>query len=100
MRLEAIARVKLLEECIVELENALKITGKPDPWGAEIKVTDDFLDPLFKLFYDRLGIPQKTFKRDYHVLAEVIPSEELDLEVTRVLDAIYDVASRAAGIRA
>lgn len=33
--------------CIAELENALAVTRKPSPWSKEIKVTDEFLDPLF-----------------------------------------------------
>jgi hypothetical protein len=89
---EAQKRVTILEQCLAELEQALKITGKPDPWGSEIKVTDDFLDPLFRLFYERLGIPQKTFKRDYHALAEAVSIEDLDPEIEVILDAIYAVA--------
>jgi hypothetical protein len=88
-------RLDVLETCIKELTHALKLTNKPDPWGADIKVTDDFLDPLFRLFYERLGTPQRTFKRDYHGLADAIPIQQIDPEVHQVLDAIYDVASSA-----
>jgi len=88
-------RLAILETCIGELVNALRLTNKPDPWGSDIKVTDDFLDPLFKLFYEQLGTPQRTFKRDYHGLAEVIPVNEIASEVSTVLDAILEVANRA-----
>jgi hypothetical protein len=88
-------RLAILETCVVELVNALRLTNKPDPWGPNIKVTDDFLDPLFKLFYERLGTPQSTFKRDYHGLAEAIPVSEIDAEVSTVLDAIREAANRA-----
>jgi predicted ATPase len=88
-------RLDVLETCIKELTHALKLTNKPDPWGADIKVTDDFLDPLFRLFYERLGTPQRTFKRDYHGLADAIPTEQIDPEVHRILDAIHDVAASA-----
>jgi predicted ATPase len=88
-------RLEKLETCLAEMIRALSITNKPDPWGPDIKVTDDFLDPLFKLYYERLGIPQKTFKRDYHELADAIPVEEIALDVKVVLDNIFEVAQRA-----
>ena len=88
-------RLAILETCVGELVNALRLTNKPDPWGPDIKVTDDFLDPLFKLFYERLGTPQRTFKRDYHGLADAIPVGEIAPEISSVLDAILEVANRA-----
>jgi hypothetical protein len=88
-------RLFILETCIAELVNALRLTGKPDPWGPDIKVTDDFLDPLFKLFYERLGTPQRIYKRDYHALADVIPVDEIAPDVSKVLDAILETAKRA-----
>ena len=88
-------RLAILKGCVLELVSALGLTGKPDPWGGDIKVTDDFLDPLFKLFYDRLGTPQQTFKRDYQGLADAIPLNELSNEVTKKLDDLATVAMRA-----
>jgi len=93
---ERMARLETLEACQTELINALRLTTEHDPWGPDIKVTDEFLDRLFKLYYERLGTPQQTFKRDYHGLADVIPIEEIDPEVGAVLDAILEVAGRAA----
>jgi hypothetical protein len=88
-------RLTILETCINELTHALKLTNKSDPWGPDIKVTDDFLDPLFRLFYQRLGTPQTTFKRDYHGLADASPTEQIDPEVQQILDVIHDVALTA-----
>lgn len=88
-------RLIILDGCIQELVNALRLTNKPDPWGPDIKVTDDFLDPLFKLFYERLGTPQRTFKRDYHSLADSVPVAELAPEIYQVLDGILEVVNRA-----
>lgn len=92
---ERINRLDVLNTCINEIVNALKLTNKPDPWGTEIKVTDEFLDPLFKLYYERLGIPQQTFKRDYHGLADVIPISEIPTEISLVLNDLNYVASKA-----
>lgn len=92
---EAKRRLDILDRAVQELESALRITNQPSPWGADIKVTDQFLDPLFKNFFDRLGTPQRIFKRDYHGLAEVIPIEEIDPEITEILDEIFAVSQRA-----
>lgn len=92
-------RLETLNKVIEDITSALRLTNKPDPWGVDIKVTDDFLDPLFKLYYDRLGTPQQVFKRDYHGLADAIPLEQLPPEVTEVLDAILAVAKNAKPTR-
>jgi predicted ATPase len=92
-------RLDILAQCQSELVSALRITQKPDPWGPDIKVTDDFLDPLFANFYQRLGTPQQIFKRDYHGLADAIPIEEIAPEVFQMLDLIADTASNAAPCR-
>jgi predicted ATPase len=92
---ESKRRLEILDQVVQELESALRITNQPSPWGADIKVTDQFLDPLFKNFYERLGTPQRIFKRDYHGLAEAIPIGEIDPEITEVLDEIYAVSQRA-----
>jgi hypothetical protein len=81
-----------------ELESALRITNQPSPWSADIKVTDQFLDPLFKNFFERLGTPQRIFKRDYHGLADVIPLAQIDAEVTEILDEISAVSQRASPV--
>lgn len=88
-------RLETMQECIAELEGSLRTARRPSPWSAEIKVTDEFLDPLFANFYERLGTPQRTFKRDYHGLAEVISPHEIPAEVGDVLNAILAVAKKA-----
>lgn len=88
-------RLAILDACLVEVVNALRITNKPDPWGGDIKVTDEFLDPLFKLYFERLGTPQRIYKRDYFGLAEAIPLTQIAPEVSEVLDALSEVARLA-----
>ena len=88
-------RTEIMQSCIAELVQALRVARRPDPWGPDIKVTDDFLDPLFENYYQRLGTPQQTYKRDYHGLADALPLEQIDPEVIRMLDAIVEVAQSA-----
>ncbi|MBF0306568.1 MAG: AAA family ATPase [Alphaproteobacteria bacterium] len=87
--------VSQMEASIDSLEEALAKLRKPSPWGADIKVTDDFLDPLFVDFFERLKLPNLMRKTDYHDLARFARAEDLDPEIGRVLDAIVDVASTA-----
>ena len=45
-----------LEEQITKFESALATLGKESPWSPDIKVTDDFLNPLFcHFFFKKLG---------------------------------------------
>jgi len=92
---EGLHRSNIMQSCVVEMVAALKVARRPDPWGPDIKVTDEFLDPLFENYYQRLGTPQQTYKRDYHSLADAMPLAQIDPEVIRMLDAIADVAQNA-----
>jgi hypothetical protein len=58
-------------------------------------VRDDFLDPLFKQFYEKLYLPNLMSKTDYHVLARFIPVPVLDVEVREKLDLIVQIANQA-----
>lgn len=88
-------RLEALAACIAELEAALKVARRPGPWGPDVKVTDDFLDPLFENYFQRLGTPQQIYKRDYHGLAKAIPLEAIDSEVVTKLDELIAVAQAA-----
>ncbi len=78
-------------------EKALQDLGRPDPWGPDVKATDDFLDPLFGHFLRLAELPRSYFyKKDYFRLAEFIPLEKIDPEITEKLDAIERVARAAA----
>lgn len=83
-----------MEEAIRQVESALRTLGK-DPWSADIKASDEFLDPLFKQFYERLGLPNLMSKTDYHALAAFVPAGAIDPEIRQALDAIVEAASVA-----
>lgn len=78
-----------------EIESALVALGKPSPWESELKVSDDFLDPLFKTFYRSLKLPNLMRKTDYHTLAPFVPPEALDGEISEQLDRIVLLAAQA-----
>lgn len=84
-----------IEETITEIESALITLGRGSPWSADIKVTDDFLDRLFEAFFEKLEMTNLMRKTNYHTLVQYLPAEQIDPEVTEVLDAILEVANKA-----
>jgi hypothetical protein len=84
-----------MQTAIQEIRSALAALGKPVPESPDIKASDDFLDPLFRKFYEALKLPNLMRKTDYHTLAPYVPVDQLDGEVREKLDAIAAVAVRA-----
>ena len=84
-----------LEEQITKFESALTTLGKESPWSPNIKVTDDFLDPLFATFFKEIRLSNLMEKTNYHTLVQYVPAEQIDPEVTEVLDSILEVANKA-----
>jgi len=82
-------------EAIAEVTEALRTLVKPDPWSSDVKATDEFLDPLFKKFFQKLELPLQLRKSEYHVLASLVQPESLDKEITEKLSAIVAVAQKA-----
>ena len=86
-----------LEEQITKFENALATLtlGKESPWSPNIKVTDRFLDPLFAAFFQEVGLLNFMQKTNYHTLVQYLPTEQIDSEITEVLNSILKVNQRA-----
>ena len=85
-----------MDAAIAEVTAALATLGKNDPFGPDTKVSDDFLDPVFGKFFEKLGLPRSTVsKSDYHMLAPRLGRDSIASEVGEKLDAIFDVARRA-----
>jgi hypothetical protein len=87
--------MSVMEDTIKEIENALVTLGKGSPWSPNVKVSTDFLDPLFASFYKKLKLPNLMQKTNYHTLVRYVKSDQIDPEVVDVLDAILEVANRA-----
>jgi energy-coupling factor transporter ATP-binding protein EcfA2 len=84
-----------MAEAIDEIASALRALGKPEPGSSDLKASDDFLDPLFKRFYEKHGLPNLMRKSDYDALARCVASEDIDPEVREKLDRIAETAARA-----
>jgi ABC-type lipoprotein export system ATPase subunit len=88
-------RERAMREAIDEVAGALRTFGKPDPWSADIKATDEFLDPVFRIFFTKLSLPIGLRKSDYHLLVRLVPKGEVDSEIAAKLDLIASVAKKA-----
>jgi len=84
-----------MQEAIAQVSAALKVLGRPDPFGAEVKASDDFLAPLFQSYFEKLGLRNLMQKTNYHVLTKFVPRERIDPEIVEKLDLIVRVAGQA-----
>lgn len=94
-RLEVDDRLMAMDEAVGEVSRALETLGKGSPWGNDLKVSDEFLTPLFKAYFDKLDLPNLMSKKNFYELAGYVPEEEIDPEIGEKLDAIAEVAASA-----
>ena len=89
-------RVGAMREAIDRTASALEQLDRGSPWGPDLKVSDEFLTPLFRAYLGALGLPTDLMtKKSFYELAEHVPLHELDPEVGEKLDAIAAVAANA-----
>ena len=93
---EAGRRVGAMQEAILEISSALERLGRGSPWGHDTKVSDDFLDPLFRLYFNKLQLPNLMAKKNFYELAQFVPENEIDGEIREKLDVIAEVGSSAS----
>ncbi len=88
-------RRRIMESCIEDLVPPVALRDHHDRWWQDVKASDDFLDRLFEMYFEQLGLPNLMRKADYHVLAQLVPRELLDGEIKEKLDVIVSVAESA-----
>ena len=84
-----------MQKSIEEVTAALKVLRLPDPFGPDIKASDDFLGPVFQSYFEKLGLRNLMQKTDYHGLAHLVPREKIDPEIAEKLDHIVVVSGQA-----
>lgn len=85
---------------IDKMASALELIGRGSPWDADtdMKVSDEFLKPLFENYFQRLELPNLMTKKKFYELADHVPEGEIDPEVSEKLDAIVAVAKKATPV--
>ena len=82
-------RRKAMAGAIKEIRAAAE-TLRPgfDPAGSDAKVSADYLNAVFRRFFQLLGETNRMPKKRFHELAAHIPDEDLDPEIGEKLDLI------------
>ena len=93
---EVVRRREAMREAIAEVERAMATLGRGSPWDADAKVSDDFLDPVFAEYFERLNVQNLMLKRSFHELVDRVPADETDPEISEKLDAIARTAEAAS----
>jgi predicted ATPase len=88
-------RKAIMEACIVDLVPPVALREPADRWWIDTKASDDFLDRLFALFFEKLELPNLMRKTDYHALADFVPEKSIGTEIRTVLDEIVKTARNA-----
>lgn len=83
-----------MRAAVAEIEAAQQTLGK-DIWSADIKATDEVLDPIFRQYFAQMKEPLLFRKADYHRLVHFMPPGAADREIGEKLDGIFAVARRA-----
>ena len=92
---EAENRVNRMQQAIQEVQSALETLNKGAPWSPDIKASDEFLEPLFRAYFQKLGLPNLMAKKNFYELAAHVPASGIDPEISEKLDVIAQVARSA-----
>ncbi len=92
--LEMRSREGAMDASISEIEAAAESLNKPPIWSPEAKASDEVLEPIFRAYARRLGVPLEYRKRDFYELVRVMKPTEVDQEVVSKLDDIASICRR------
>lgn len=92
---EANRRVAVMQECIRKIVPPIALEDRTDPWWRTTKMSDEFLNRVFAMFFKETGLYHTMPKAEYHQLARLMPADLIDDEVRQKLDAILAVARAA-----
>ena len=93
--LEVEKRLTAMRDTIEEIEQAMQTLGIGIPWSEDTKVSDDFLTPLFRTYFQKLELPNLMDKKDFYELAEYVPEGEISSEIGEKLDVIVRISQTA-----
>ena len=88
-------RADAMREAVAEISEALARLGRGSPWHADMKVSDEFLNPLFETYFKKLGLPNLMRKGSFYEMVDHVPADAIDPEIGDKLDEIVAVAQSA-----
>lgn len=91
---ERALREEAMAESIAEVTKLLEIDDL-NPWSPDVKASEEVFDRVFRLYFKKLRLPLQLRKSGYHLLASMVPRDNLDPEITEKLNAMVKVARLA-----
>jgi len=85
----------VMRRCLEDRVPPAALRDPSDRWWRDVEASDDFLDPVFESFFRQLELPNLMQKTDYHRLAELVSSDDIDPEISFALDRVLSVARSA-----
>lgn len=93
-------RAEAMGEAIRETLKVLRALGKADPFGGELRVSEEFFPPVFDAYRRLTGGEGRVLdKATYPELVGFLPDGAVDPEVRQALDAIAETAEAARSLR-
>lgn len=80
-------RSEPMGDATAEVATALATLGK-DASGPDVKVSAEVLPAVFRNFSRRLGVPDRTSKSEFHLVAPSMAAADIDREIVAVLDKL------------
>jgi len=90
-KIGSITTLTIMQKVIEKYTIPAYLQNINDSWWDNAKLSDDWLDVIFREFYKEMKLPQDFFKRDYYQLIHLMEPDEIDPEITEKLNAIYDL---------
>ncbi len=87
-------RLEIMNKVVGDLVPPIALRNSDDSYWRDVKASE-LLDRIFEEFFRQLELPNVMRKTAYHSLAALAKPEELDQEVTDVLNRIVEVAQQA-----
>lgn len=85
----------IMVSAISDLVPPVALRNPDDSWWRQVKASDEFLDRVFSIYYEKLGLPNLMRKTDYHVLAAFVTPDEVAKDIIDALDLIVHVKNQA-----
>ena len=84
--------IQAMNEAIEDNVPPRAMRDRSDQWWVNVKASEEFLEPLFASFFQKLGLPNLISKTDFHQLARFLNKDEISDEIRGLLDLIRAAA--------
>lgn len=91
-------RIDIMKGLIDDYIPRIALRDKSDSWWTTIKMSDGFLDKVFRKYFEECNLPIIMRKGNYYELVSLAEPGEIDNEVKEKLDKILEIAKSVSTI--